>query len=587
VLVPRSRWLFPTIVTIPPSLLDAGRDLGLGARVIALLAARGVTGEDDLRRFLGDAAGSLHDPRRLPDAAIFQARIAKAREAGERVLVFGDFDADGITGLAILTLALRRLGVEAIPYVPSRLEEGHGLSRAAVEAATAASATVIVTVDTGTSSVDEVAVANAAGIDVLITDHHRVPAVLPSALAIVNPHRDDADYPDDRLAGSGVAFTLARLLLGESALDLADLAAIGTVADLAPVLGENRAIVQLGLERLRSGPRPGLAALLAAARIAPADIDLEGLAFGIAPRLNAAGRVGEAFDAASLLLADDPAEAARLASVLESANMARRDLMKTAIAEARTSPDAVDDAAATVIHGPWPVGIVGLVASRLADERRRPAIVGADLGAVIRASCRSGGGLHLADSLAACSDLLIRHGGHAGAAGFEIATERWPEFRERFLALAAAAGPPDPVPTLTLDLAIRAREVDYALHRDLRRGEPWGAGNPEPLLAVLGLTVTKVREAGGGHTQLTLKRKLDVLDGIAFGWPELSREVHEGDVLDVVAQLRSRRFGGIESLQLDIRDAAPSGHHPEARAILDAAPVAVGPGAAVGLAPAG
>lgn len=586
-LVPRSRWLFPTIVTIPPSLLDAGRDLGLGARVIALLAARGVTGEDDLRRFLGDAAGSLHDPRRLPDAAIFQARIAKAREAGERVLVFGDFDADGITGLAILTLALRRLGVEAIPYVPSRLEEGHGLSRAAVEAATAASATVIVTVDTGTSSVDEVAVANAAGIDVLITDHHRVPAVLPSALAIVNPHRDDADYPDDRLAGSGVAFTLARLLLGESALDLADLAAIGTVADLAPVLGENRAIVQLGLERLRSGPRPGLAALLAAARIAPADIDLEGLAFGIAPRLNAAGRVGEAFDAASLLLADDPAEAARLASVLESANMARRDLMKTAIAEARTSPDAVDDAAATVIHGPWPVGIVGLVASRLADERRRPAIVGADLGAVIRASCRSGGGLHLADSLAACSDLLIRHGGHAGAAGFEIATERWPEFRERFLALAAAAGPPDPVPTLTLDLAIRAREVDYALHRDLRRGEPWGAGNPEPLLAVLGLTVTKVREAGGGHTQLTLKRKLDVLDGIAFGWPELSREVHEGDVLDVVAQLRSRRFGGIESLQLDIRDAAPSGHHPEARAILDAAPVAVGPGAAVGLAPAG
>ena len=306
--------------------------------------------------------------------------------------MFGDFDADGITGLAILTLALRRLGVEAIPYVPSRLDEGHGLSLAAVEAAGAAGASVIVTVDTGSSSVDEVAAANAAGIDVLITDHHRVPAVLPPALAIVNPHRADADYPDRRLAGSGVAFTLARLLLGDAALAFADLAAIGTVADLAPILGENRAIVQLGLERLRSAPRPGLAALLVKAGTAPADVDLETLSFGLAPRLNAAGRVGEAFDAASLLLADDSAEAERLAAVLEAANLTRRDLMKTAVAEARTSPDAVDDAAATIVRGPWPVGIVGLVASRLADERRRPAIVGAELGSVIRASCRSAGG---------------------------------------------------------------------------------------------------------------------------------------------------------------------------------------------------
>jgi len=587
VLAPRTRWLFPTVTAVPAALLDAAQELGLGPRAAGILVARGVTGEDELRRFLGDPAGSLHDPRRLPDAEIFRERIARARDGVERALVFGDFDADGITGLAILTLALRRLGVDAIPYVPSRLDEGHGLSVAAIEAARAAGASVIVTVDTGSSSVAEVALANAAGIDVLITDHHRLPAVLPAALAIVNPHRPDADYPDRRLAGSGVAFTLARLLIGEAALDLADLAAIGTVADLAPVLGENRAIVQLGLERLRAGPRPGLAALLAAARIVPASVDLETLAFAVAPRLNAAGRVGEAFDAARLLLADDPAEAEQLAAVLDAANVTRRELLKTVVAEARTSPDAVDDAAATIVRGPWPVGIVGLVASRLADERRRPAIVGADLGPVVRASCRSGGGLHLADALAACDDLLIRHGGHAGAAGFEIATERWAEFRERFLALAAAVGPPDPVPSTTLDLAIRGRDVDYALHRDLGRLAPCGVGNPEPLVAVLGLTVTRVREADGGHSQLTLRRRLDVLDGIAFGWPELAREVAEGDVIDVVAQLRSRRFGGIESLQLEIRDAAPSGHHAEARAILDGAAVAVGPGAAIHLAPAG
>jgi single-stranded-DNA-specific exonuclease len=569
------------------ALLDAGQELGLGPRVVGLLAARGLTAPDDLRRFLGDPAGALHDPSLLPDADVARDRILRARERGERILVFGDFDADGITGLAILTLGLRRLGIETIPYVPSRLEEGHGLSLAAVESARAAGASIIVTVDTGTSSVDEVAAANDAGIDVIITDHHHVPPVLPPALAVVNPHRADAAYPERRLAGSGVAFTLARLLVGESALEFADLAAIGTIADLAPVLGENRSIVQLGLERLQAGARPGIAALLARSGQSAADLDVEALAFSVAPRLNAAGRVGEAFDAARLLLADDAEEAARLADVLETANATRRDLMRTAVAEARTSPDAVDDAAATVVKGPWPVGIVGLVAARLAEERRRPAIVGAELGSVVRASCRSAGTFHLANALETCADLLIRHGGHAGAAGFEIATERWPEFRARFLALAEAAGPPDPVPTLDIAIAIRGRDVDYGLHRDLLRLAPCGAGNPEPLVALLGLTVTRVREAAGGHTQLVLKRRLDVLDGIAFGWPELSREVREGDVIDVVAQLRSRRFGGIESLQLEIRDAAASGHHPEARAILETPPVAVGIGPSVELAPAG
>ena len=553
---------------------------------MAILAARGVTSDDDIRRFLGDAAGSLHDPSRLPDAAIVAERIARAREGGEAVLVFGDFDADGITGLAILTLTLRRMGIDAIPYVPSRLEEGHGLSLAAVEAARTARATLIVTVDTGSSSVAEVAAANDAGIDVIITDHHRLPGQLPPALAIVNPHRADSAYPEQRLAGSGVAFTVARLLIGDAALAFADLAAIGTVADLAPVLGENRAIVRLGLELLRGAPRPGLAALLTAAHTDPAGLDLETLAFTVAPRLNAAGRVGEAFDAARLLLAEDPEEAANLAAALDAANATRRDLLRTAVAEARTSPDAVDDAPATIVRGAWPVGIVGLVASRLAEERRRPAIVGADLGPIVRASCRSAGELHLADTLAACSDLLLRHGGHAGAAGFEIRTEDWPAFRERFLAIAAAAPQPDPVPAQPIDLAVRARDVDYALLRDLLRLAPYGTGNPEPMVAVLGLTVTRAREADGGHSQLVLKRRLDVVDGIAFGWPELSHEVAEGDTIDVVARLMSRRFGGIESLQLDIRDAAPSGSHPEARAILDADPVPVGPGPGVEMAPA-
>lgn len=579
-LQPRARWVFPSDNSPDPRLTEAGARLGLTPRIIALLERRGISTPEELARYLGDAAAGLHDPSLLPDAKVFLGRVRAAREAGERILVFGDFDADGITGLAILALAFRALGIDVLPYVPSRLEEGHGLSLAAVDAAERAGARLIVTVDTGTTSVAEVGEAVARGIDVLVTDHHRVPATLPAATAVVNAHRPGSVYPDSRLSGAGIAFALARLLLGDrpAALDLADLAAIGTVADVAPILGENRAIVRLGLDRIRSGARPGIAALLARANVAPSNVDAETIGFVLAPRLNAAGRVGEALDAARLLLTTDPAEADRLAGVLESANGTRRDLMKTALAEARTAPDAIDGAPAAIVRGPWPVGIVGLVAGRLAEELARPAIVGAELGAVVRASCRGDGGLHLADAIAACDDLLIRHGGHAGAAGFEIAAENWDAFRERFLALAATAEPRDARQTLTLDLAVPALEVGYGLFVELGRLAPCGTGNPEPLVAVLGLTVVRAREATGGHTQLVLKRRLDVLDGIAFGWPELVSQVREGDRVDVVARLASRRFGGVESLQLEIRDVASAVFHEEARTIASAVFVPVGPG---------
>lgn len=562
-LQPRARWVFPESSPPPEDLVSAASTLGLGSWAASLLVNRGIADAAALMRHLGEPQDGLHDPNLLPDAGMFRDRIVRARDGRETVMVFGDFDADGITGLAVLTLALRIFGVEVLPYVPSRLEEGHGLSMAAVDAAERTGARVLVTVDTGTTSIAEIAAAQARGIDVLVTDHHRVPSELPNAVAIVNAHRPESHYPDTRLSGAGIAFTLARLLLGDGpeAFALAELAAIGTIADVAPILGENRSIVRLGLERMRTSPRPGIAALLSRANVAPAAVDVETLSFAIAPRLNAAGRVGEAMDAARLLLTDDPEEAASLATVLETANLQRRDLTKQAVAEARTSPDAVDDAPATIVRGPWPVGVVGLVAARLADERGRAAIVGADLGDVVRASCRGDGTLHLADTLAACQDLLIRHGGHAGAAGFEILAENWQAFREKFMDLARQAEPRDPATVLNIDLALPALEVDYRLHAGVARLGPWGVGNPEPLVAVLGLTVTRAREASGGHTQLVLKRRLDVLDGIAFGWPELATQVHEGDRVDVVARLVSRRFGGVESLQLDIRDVASEGLH--------------------------
>ncbi len=577
----RFRWIFPDAIGLSQDLAAAADERGISTRLAGLLARRGVLTRHDLGAWFADPYLGLHDPAGLPDAGLLLARMRQAREAGERVMVFGDFDADGLTGLAILTLALRRFGVAVVPYVPSRLDEGHGLSLAAIDAAVEAGVTVIATVDCGTTSVGEIAAANVRGLDVIVTDHHRVPPVLPAALALVNPHRPDANYPDRRLAGSGVAFKIAQLLLAdepggpEAALDLADLATIGTVADVAPIVGENRAIARIGLERMRRAPRPGIAALLERARIAPAAVDLETISFALAPRLNAAGRMGEALRAAELLLAEDPAEAATHADALERANLARRDLTKAAVAEARGLTAGSDDAA-TVVRGPWTVGIVGLVAARLAEDRGRPAVVGAVLGDVVRASCRSDGGLDLGAALERCGDLFIRHGGHAGAAGFEIAADRWDAFRERFLALAEAAAPPDPRVSIAIALAMPAGEVDYDLYRELAGLAPCGPGNPDPLVAALGLTVTRVRAATGGHTQLTLRRERDVLDGIAFGRSDIAETVREGDRVDVVARLTSRRFGGFESLQLDIRDVASSGSHVEAAVILDgrAAPAA-------------
>ena len=265
---PRHEWAFPEPLRLSPELRAAASSVGLGPIAATVLVRRGVDDAASMAAFFAPPRVGLHDPRRLPDGHALVNRVALARDRGERVMVFGDFDADGLTGLAQLYLALTTLGVEVEPYVPSRLDEGHGLSMLAVETAVRDGVSLIVTVDTGSTSVTEVGAAAARGIDVVITDHHHVPDVLPAAVALVNPQRADSSYPERRLTGSGVAFTVARLLLSEladaeeQALELADLAAIGTVSDVAPILGENRSIARLGIERMRTAPRPGIAALL-------------------------------------------------------------------------------------------------------------------------------------------------------------------------------------------------------------------------------------------------------------------------------------------------------------------------------------
>ena len=364
---------------------------------------------------------------------------------------------------------------------------------------------------------------------------------------------------------------MAQLLLADepggpaAALDLADLAIIGTIADVAPIAGENRAIARLGLARLRTAPRPGIAALLAAAGVAPHRVDLDRIGFALAPRLNAGGRMGDVATAANLLLATDAAAAAELAGRLETSNRERRDLTATILDEAHA---AVADMppGPVIVTGAWPVGIIGLVAGRLAEDRGAPAIVVATGMEPWRASGRGPAGSQLAAAFEACADLLDRHGGHPQAAGCQFAAAVYPMLRARLMPLlvipavderpTAATSPR----TLLLDLAVDAAEVDYRLLHDFEPLGPLAPGDPEALVGIRGLTVGRVRAAAGGHTSLVLRRGREVLDGIAFGRDDLAVSLAEGDVVDVVARLDSRQFGGFETLQLDVRDVAPGGH---------------------------
>jgi len=607
------RWQLRDASPVDSACRELAGARGLSDRLLAILAGRGIADAASLAAFLAPAVAGLHDPRLLPDADSALARVALARDRGERVLVYGDFDADGLTGLSILVLALRRIGLETAPYVPERLGDGHGLSMKAVDLAASEGRTLILTADCGTSSNPEIELAAARGIDVIVTDHHHAATWPSAAVAVVNPRRSDSIYPEAHLTGAGVAWKFAALVLSELdtvgrgaagtdvaggaggspylppyAAELVDLVLVGTVADVAPILGENRAIAQLGLERLRNAPRPGLAALLDKAGVAAVRVDLEDVGFVIAPRLNAAGRVGEAARAAHLLLAEDRAEADELAAEIDQANLDRREMTKSALAEARRAlgldtaagpaergrgDEAVDadfaDAPvapslppALLIVGEWPVGIIGLVAGRLAEDLDRPTVVAtmADPEAgVLRGSCRGPAGFNLAEALIECDDLLLRHGGHSGAAGFDIEAARWPEFSERFLALAAGRVVPSGAPTLAVDLVLPGDGVDYAFIREIDLLAPNGSGNPLPMIAITGLRIVRVRAAKGGHTQLVLGRSRDVLDAVAFRRSDLPAMLREGDRVDVVALASSRKFGGFESIQLQVVDVAAEG----------------------------
>ena len=528
--------------------------------VAAVLAARGVTTRAQADVFYRPHLAAEHDPLELPGMHEAIARARQAIAAHEQIALFGDFDVDGVTSVAILHEGLARLGAVTTNYIPDRFSEGYGLNPGAVKKLREGGAGLMITADCGISSVPEVAYANQLGLDVIILDHHTVPDELPAAVAAVNPKRPDSPYPFDELAAVGVSYRFLQVLFEDygrelPAVDFIDLVALGTVADVAPLVDENRRIVVDGLAAMRRGLRPGLDALARIAGTPPERFTAETLGFAIGPRMNAAGRLAHANIALDLLLARDAVSGRLIAEKLDQLNRARQQQTEEAFAIAEEAIGAADDPLIMVGSDHIGSGIVGLVASRLADRLHRPAIVYERGQEESRASARSIPPFDIIAAIRKEKDLLVKHGGHRAAAGFTVRNENLDVLRERLVNTAAELLDGEQLKrVLDIDAEATLSELSGLDIKGLMRFEPCGQGNRRPVLLSRGMQLVNARPVGAdqSHLKLTLKDGLTTWPAIAFR----QADAPLADRVDIVYSLA--REWRSERIELEILDVAPT-----------------------------
>ena len=494
---------------------------------------------------------------------------------GEKIAVFGDYDVDGITATCLLTDFLRRHGADVVSYIPGRLEEGYGLNPIAIHQLHAEGVKLIVTVDCGITAVSEAELCKQLGIDLVITDHHECKQTLPAAVAVVDPHRCDGGYPHKNLSGVGVAFKLASALCGsqETVLEeYADMVCLGTVADVMPLQGENRVFVARGLESLAHTKRPGIAALMAECGCAPETVSASSIGFMLAPRINAAGRMGQIDLAVELFLTDDPDKAAEAARGLCELNRQRQAVESEIYRQAVSMlPMGKPPEAIVLADESWHQGVVGIVASRIAEEYACPTFLICLDGEHGKASSRSHGGFNLFASLSALSPLLESYGGHELAAGFTISRANIPEFRRQICALAAQYYTDD-VPRTVLDVDCAVSPELLTLHNvdSLQMLEPCGNGCPKPVLMMKNLTIDRISMVGGGrHMRLRLCSGHTYLNAIYFSANPQTVSIQPGDLVDVAFTPQVNEFRGTRTVQMNVIDIRPSC---SAECLPDAAP---------------
>ncbi len=552
-----SRWnLLPAI---PDEYRSHAPDLS--ALIAQLLYNRGLTQPSEYENFLLADESLSGDPNLLSGMHQAVARIYRALLSGEKIAVYGDFDADGITATALLVKGLSLLGCKATPYIPHRMTEGYGLKTAALENLQKQGISLVVTVDCGITALPEITKAQKKGLDVIITDHHTPLAEIPSARAVINPKLPGSNYTFFELAGVGVALKLLQALflsLGrEQQLDeLIDLVAVGTVADMVPLLGENRYLVKQGLEVLNDSPRLGIREMIVQSGLSPGGLDSESISWTIAPLLNAAGRLEHAMGSYKLLMTESPDEARSLAQWLGQKNAERQRLTTKSLEKAREQVLAQGDSPVLIASDfEYPAGIMGLVAGRLAEEFYRPVIVIRTGTRTSGGSCRSIPEFDIIKALERCSHLLTNFGGHAGAAGLGIRTADLPRFKEEFLELAVGElEGVDLRPKVDVDTEVTLADLAGDTYSTIRKMEPFGQGNPVPVFLSRGVRVIDCRTMGDGNDHLRLKLRQDdtVWDAVAFGLGKYLNEM--SSTIDIVFSLELDRWGGRENLRLNLVD---------------------------------
>jgi single-stranded-DNA-specific exonuclease len=528
-----------------------------------LLYNRGITSRENANSYLEAPVPQDSDPFCLKGMALSVDRISRALAQNQKIIIYGDYDVDGVTATALLYETLRGLGADVDAYIPDRFDEGYGLNKTALKNLFDQGASLVISVDCGARSVEEAEYSREIGLDLIITDHHQPLKVIPDAFAVINPKLPDQDYPYIDLAGVGVAYKLAQALLdklggGSSLADRwLDLVALGTVADLAPLTGENRFLVKRGLDTIHSGRRLGLSALCRAAGVNQAMVTASDIGFMLGPRLNAAGRLETAMNAYHLLIASDLDEAQSLASLLNKQNTDRQELTRQTqqIAMDRIGEIGPDDFILFVVDAAFNEGIVGLAASRLAEAYHRPAIVGVIAEKTTRCSCRSIPGFHITQALDECSDLFVRHGGHAAAAGFTVLNENLETLQIRLREIARRElNSKDLTPVLSADAEAGFSDLNPKLLGFLDLLQPTGYGNPEPYFVARNLIVKNKRAIGseGKHLKMTLSDGWLTLDAICFRYGFLLNALP--DRVDVLFSFERNIYNGQVYLQMNVKD---------------------------------
>lgn len=553
----------------PATVRVLSAELHLEEPVCRLLCVRGVAGPDEARAYLRPRLDQLHDPGQMQGMDVAVERLARAARDGERVLIHGDYDVDGICSTTILLQTLRDAGADARPFIPDRLRDGYDLTRAGVSAAVQAGATLIITADCGTTAVEPVREARARGIDVIITDHH-LPApgaVLPAALAILNPRQPGCAYPDKGLVAAGVAYKLALALVrrlgarAEPVHAMLDLVALATVADVAPLRGENRVLVRHGLRVMQRTANTGLRALLRSSGLDRKELTAGRVGFILAPRLNAAGRLASALEGVRLLTTQRDDEANRLARDLEELNRRRQECDRRTLDQALEMAGELDleqTLGVVLARADWHPGVIGIVASRLVEQLGRPVVLLAQHDGRWRGSGRSVTAFDLHAGLTECSDLLDRYGGHRLAAGVTLpeAAGAVEEFASRFNAVARRTLAPDDLSrTVRIDMPLNLADATGEFERRLRHFEPFGIENPAPIFAAEGVRLAgRSRVVGRDHLRLRLAQDDAQLDAIGWGMGGLRGALERCESFAVAYRLERDEWNGADRLQARLVD---------------------------------